>query len=143
MQTLVNEGRSRQSFGRRFVGRQTDLLVHQVYSSVSQYAWHRVAVSRLTWQIHLGGTLSSQRRAGSHLDPPRAPVNGSLQAKRVIFGRIFFWSKSMPRWFLSLLVITLGSLVPSRTHLVEIFSFYSGESYHYFFLVWAFYMDFT
>ena len=44
----------------------------------------------------------------------------------------------MPRWFLSLLVTTLGSLFQFRIHLVGLLTFYTGESYHHFLLVCAF-----
>ena len=39
----------------------------------------------------------------------------------------------MPRRFLSLLEVILGYVVTFRTHLVGLFTFYLGESYHYFF----------
>ena len=37
----------------------------------------------------------------------------------------------------------LGSLVPFRTHLVGLFTFYLDEKYHYFLMVLAFYRNST
>ena len=44
----------------------------------------------------------------------------------------------MPRGFLSLPEVILGSLVPFGTQLVGLLTFYHGESCPYFLLVWAF-----